>query len=125
LESFVADHDFPKGVFHLRQLRPKSVSSPADFISGSSGYKTATLDRLISDFPDRTFVLIGDSGEHDPEVFGKIARKHPEAVAAIAIRRVEGAKNGDERFQKAFRELPEEKWQIIDPPFEELPTLVD
>jgi len=125
LESFADDHDFPNGVFHLRQLRPKSLSSPADFISGSSHYKVSTVERLVSDFPDRRFVLIGDSGEHDPEVYGKIARRHPDAVAAILIRRVDGADNSDDRYAEAFREVPESTWQIIDPPFDELPAVVD
>jgi hypothetical protein len=111
LESFMTDEGFPPGVFHLRQLRPKSISSPADFASGSSDYKMATIERLIEDFPERRFILIGDSSEHDPEVYGKIAQSHPESVAHIAIREVEGADNTDERFAEAFDGVPEEKWE--------------
>ena len=124
LESFAADHGFPKGIFHLRQLRPKSLSSPADFVSGSSDYKTATLERLITDFPKREFLLIGDSGEHDPEVFGTIARKHPDAVRGILIRRVAGADNGDDRFAEAFRDLSDDEWRVIDPPVDSLPAFL-
>jgi phosphatidate phosphatase APP1 len=34
------------------------------------------------------WVLIGDDGEHDPEIYRDFARAHPEQVAAIALRTV-------------------------------------
>jgi phosphatidate phosphatase APP1 len=114
LESFLADEGFPPGVFHLRQLRPRSISSPADFASGSSEYKTATIERLIEDFPGRHFILIGDSSEHDPEVYGGIARSYPESIAHVAIRAVAGADNFDARFAEALEGVPERKWETFE-----------
>jgi phosphatidate phosphatase APP1 len=39
--------------------------------------------------PGRSFVLIGDSGERDPEIYAKIAAKHPEQILRICIRQIE------------------------------------
>jgi phosphatidate phosphatase APP1 len=34
------------------------------------------------------WVLVGDDGEHDPEIYRDFARSHPDRVAAIALRTV-------------------------------------
>ena len=44
----------------------------------------------MADFPGRRFLLVGDSGERDPEVYAEVARRRPEQVTGIAIRQVEG-----------------------------------
>ncbi len=116
LEPFLAEAGFPDGLFHLRQLRPKSITSPTDFAAGSRDYKLAILERLVTDFPERRFVLIGDSSEHDPEVYGEIARAHPDAIAHIAIRRVDGADNAPARFEAAFDGLSPDRWQSFETP---------
>jgi phosphatidate phosphatase APP1 len=33
-----------------------------------------------------SWVLVGDDGEHDPEIYGDFARAHPDRVTAIALR---------------------------------------
>src|SRR3546814_8140010 len=40
---------------------------------------------LYDQFP---FVLIGDSGQRDPEIYAQVVREHPGRVAAIYIRDV-------------------------------------
>src|SRR5437660_5243561 len=39
-------------------------------------------------FPDRKFMLVGDSGEIDPEVYSEIKKKRPAQVKEIVIRHV-------------------------------------
>jgi len=34
------------------------------------------------------WLLIGDDGQHDEEIYGEFAESHPENVAAIAIRQL-------------------------------------
>jgi phosphatidate phosphatase APP1 len=46
--------------------------------------------RLLTEHPGLRLVLIGDSGQEDPEIYGDIAGDHPERVAAIYIRRITG-----------------------------------
>jgi phosphatidate phosphatase APP1 len=69
----------------------------------------------------RTLVLVGDSGEHDPEIYGFIARKYPKRIHQIFIRAVKGETKDDERFLKAFKDVPREKWMIFTDPINELP----
>lgn len=70
----------------------------------------------------RLLVLIGDSGEKDPEIYGFIARKYPKRVHHIFIRAVKGESPRDERFLKAFEGVPEAKWSIFTDPLHDLPS---
>jgi phosphatidate phosphatase APP1 len=74
-------------------------------------YKRAAIERILTDFPDRKFVLIGDSGEQDPEVFGELARKHSAQVVHVFIRQIDAGQV--ERLEKAFEKLPRNKWMAF------------
>jgi phosphatidate phosphatase APP1 len=63
-------------------------------------------------------VLVGDSGEKDPEVYGQIAREHPAQILRIYIRDVTGDRADDARYRGAFRGIPAEKWQLFRDPVE-------
>lgn len=69
----------------------------------------------------RLLVLVGDSGERDPEIYGFIARKYPKRVLKIFIRAVKGEKGDDHRFIKAFDGVAKEKWSVFTSPLDELP----
>ena len=63
----------------------------------------------MADFPRRRFVLVGDSGERDPEVYAAMARRRSDKVAAVLIRRVPArtaANHASLRFDKLARRLP-------------------
>jgi len=69
----------------------------------------------------RTLILVGDSGERDPEIYGFIARKYPKRVHQIFIRAVKDENKDDERFLKAFENIPRDKWLVFTDPINELP----
>lgn len=43
---------------------------------------------MMEDFPQRTFRLVGDSGEGDPEIYRRLAERFPGQVEEIVIRDV-------------------------------------
>lgn len=102
LDEFRKASGFPDGTFHLRSYRPSSIGSNADLIGDSQPHKLDNLRQLFGMLGEREFILIGDAGEKDPEVYGTIAREHPGRVRAIYIREVKGADLSDARFAKAF-----------------------
>lgn len=61
---------------------------------------------MLNDFPRRCFVLVGDSAEQDPEIYGELARANPERIAAIFIRDVTGEPVDAPRYAQALRGLP-------------------
>ena len=46
------------------------------------------LLRLAADFPGVRWLLVGDDGQHDPEIYAEFAHGHPDHVAAVAIRQL-------------------------------------
>ena len=51
-------------------------------------HKESSISRILSTYPNLKFVLIGDSGEEDPEIYSEVVRRWPERVRVIYIRSV-------------------------------------
>lgn len=113
LETFMTDVGFPKGTFVLKQFRLKD-SSALEILSSQKETKFAAITPLLNGFPDRDFILIGDSGEQDPEIYGEVARQHPDQVVGIFIRNVTGEKSDEERFLSEFQGVPDNRWTLFD-----------
>ena len=63
-------------------------STPDRVFRSGRAHKVAQLARLAEEFPDIRWLLIGDDGQHDQEIYSEFAHDHPENVAAVAIRRL-------------------------------------
>jgi phosphatidate phosphatase APP1 len=105
LSAHLATEGFPHGSFHLRSFRLRDHLLRRVLLLRRSG-KASVIRSMFRTFPSRRFLLVGDSGEHDPEIYGTMGRKFPGQVAGIYIRRLAGPRDNRERYAKAFRELP-------------------
>ena len=114
LKGFMAEN-YPKGTLSLRDFRLKD-SSLFSFLKPSTEYKISTIKKIIQRYPKHQFILIGDSGEHDPEVYARIYQQFPDNIQSIKIRAVEGSDLSEKRFVDIFKELPSEKWQVSSKP---------
>lgn len=112
LNAFVASNGFPAGTFELKEFRWKDRSFFSLFASPEK-YKPGVIAPLLKEFPRRKFILIGDSGERDPEIYGAVARKFPEQILRIYIRDVTNEPGNAARYQEAFRGVPRERWQVF------------
>lgn len=111
LAHFLFKNHFPAGSFHLRFFRWKD-SSFFEFFKSSRQHKIKTIQTLLKSCPQRRFILIGDSGEHDPEIYANIARQYPRQVSHIYIRNVTENSN----YQKIFQGLPKSLWTVFEKP---------
>lgn len=83
LEVFILHHGIPEGPFFLRDLG----FDPDKLLSGRhQKHKSAAIERLLEFYPDLQFILIGDSGQKDPEIYRDVVRRHPHRVLAVYIR---------------------------------------
>ncbi len=80
LRDFLELNNLPEGPLLLRDIGAGS---------DTSSHKIDTLDRLLRRFPHLPAVLVGDSGQHDAEIYARIAERHPGRVKAIYIRDVD------------------------------------
>jgi phosphatidate phosphatase APP1 len=115
LAEFVRSNGFPAGTFYLKQFRLKDENFWSLF-QNPEKYKPVVIEPLMKRFPHRKFVLVGDSGERDPEVYGALARRYPGQVTRIFIRDV--TDDEPERFKRAFRDLPPPCWKVFRQPSE-------
>jgi phosphatidate phosphatase APP1 len=110
IAAFLERHGFPKGTFHLRDFRWRDRSFFSLF-SSPDRYKRRNIEPLLQQLPRRRFVLVGDSGQLDPEVFGDLARRFPRQVQRIFIRDLGGSPPA--RYQAAFAGLAPGSWQVF------------
>ncbi len=115
LSEFIRSNGFPTGAFALKEFRWKNKTFLSLFADPEK-YKRAVIEPLLKRFPDRRFVLIGDSGERDPEIYAALARKYPEQIERVLIRDVTGEPRTAQRYEMVFRGLPPERWQIFTSP---------
>jgi phosphatidate phosphatase APP1 len=113
LSDFLRDEQFPEGSMDLKLFRLKDPSA-LDMLSSQTTHKIGVLEPLLSAFPLRRFVLVGDSGEQDPEIYAEIARTHRTQVVAICIRNVTNEKLDNERIRALRPALAETPFLLFD-----------
>jgi phosphatidate phosphatase APP1 len=84
LTRFLSRNLYPAGSLLLTDWGP---THDRLFRSGRA-HKRENLARLAAEFPKLKWLLIGDDGQHDEEVYGEFAAAHAEQVAAVCIRRL-------------------------------------
>jgi hypothetical protein len=112
LSEFLTVNGFPRATFSMKAFRLKD-STLFDLFADPQATKPPAIESIIAALPDRRFVLVGDSGQKDPEIYGQIARKHPQQVSFVFIHSVNNEPEGGERFATALRGVPPHKWRIF------------
>jgi phosphatidate phosphatase APP1 len=84
LRRFLHRHGFPDGPLLLTDWGP---SNTGWFRSGRD-HKREQLDRLARELPGVRWLLVGDDGQHDPELYEAFAGRFPDSVDAIALRQL-------------------------------------
>jgi phosphatidate phosphatase APP1 len=103
IERFLARHGFPEGPVLMTDWGP---STGWLFRESSLSYKARVIQALVQEYPSLTWVLIGDSGQDDPEAYAAVARACPDRLRAIYIRDVAPATNArGERVRRLATEL--------------------
>lgn len=88
LAKMLADGGFPQpAAFHLKTFRLKD-SRVFDLTADPFEAKVARIESIIADHPQRDYILVGDTGERDPEVYAVIASAHPDRVKRVLLRNV-------------------------------------
>jgi len=95
LVDFLAYHGLPAGPLFLTDYgfdRDRLVRK------GHRRHKLEAIGRIATTYPHLSLVLIGDSGQHDPEIYLEVARAYPGRVVAIYIRHVSHERRAEEVY---------------------------
>lgn len=80
--------------FEIRNIPPgpiflRDVGLAERYVVASDTHKFDKISRLLNTYADLPFILIGDSGEHDAEIYLHVIREFPRRIATVYIRDVE------------------------------------
>lgn len=103
LLEFLTREGFPVASLHLCPLWRRDRAS----------FKLRTIEAILAEFPERQVVLVGDSGERDPEVYAEALRRHPNQIAKILIREVHAQHTVD---SAVFQGIDPHRWQVFQDP---------
>jgi phosphatidate phosphatase APP1 len=86
LDAFFNIHEIPVGPILF--LREWGLTLQRPLPRQAEGHKLDLIRNMLSLYSDLPFILIGDSGQHDPEIYIQVVREHPERILATYIRNV-------------------------------------
>lgn len=83
LVLFLAINKIPAGPLFLQDW---GLGRRTLIKTGHREHKLSVIGTLLAAYPDLPFVLIGDSGEKDAEIYQEVVQRHPGRIRAIYIR---------------------------------------
>lgn len=117
LHEFCRAEGYPHGSFHLKRFRFREAARKLR-MSPQKAHKRAAIEPILAAFPQRRFVLIGDSGEQDPEIYGNLSREFPDQIIGVFIRAIRGESRDSERLRTAFEGTDSKRWTLYTEPAE-------
>jgi phosphatidate phosphatase APP1 len=82
LVQFFEAQGLPQGPLLLRDYGTRML------LGAGREHKRTAIERILGTYPRLPFVLIGDSGERDPEIYADVVRRHPDRIRCVYIRSV-------------------------------------
>lgn len=69
-------------------LRDWGVTPEEILPTNHKEYKMGYIRQMLDFYPDMPFILIGDSGQEDPEIYAELVDAYPKRIQAVYIRNV-------------------------------------
>ena len=113
LDEFLAASGFPVATLTLKAVRFRDTTL-FDLFKKGTETKPAAIENILETYRGRRFILVGDSGEHDPEVYATLLRKFPDQILKVYIRNVSGESVDNDRFTMLFDGIDNNRWQLFD-----------
>ncbi len=83
MRDFMRINDMPPGPVLLRAM---AFTRSSLFDPRRHDHKKLRFMEILSAYPDLPFLLIGDSGQRDAELYTELARRHPGRIPALFLR---------------------------------------
>lgn len=109
LAEFLSIHNIPRGTLFLKDFGNHTIFSSGDH----HHHKTNSIELILNTYPHLPFILIGDSGEQDPEIYGEIVRKYPQRIRAVYIRSIDTKNERVAAIDKLIGEIAVTGCQLV------------
>jgi phosphatidate phosphatase APP1 len=113
LDDFFHFHHIPKGVFMLRKLKT-SIYKFWKSGGGNHEHKFEKIESLLRFYPEQKFILIGDSSQHDPNIYSRLALEFPGRIETIFIRKIRLRTffDGNENIGRKLKEVNTSYYEV-------------
>jgi hypothetical protein len=122
ISNFLQANGFPAGPLQMTRWGD-STGSPLQRIenvvgvfAAASDQKNRAITQLMTDFPKRRFILVGNTASDDAKVFADVARRYPDRIQRIFLRKAPGGAEADARA--ALSAVPAARWTLFSDPKE-------
>ncbi len=85
LEDFLEIQKIPAGPLMLRDI---GLDAKTLFSSSHKNHKMDQIQKIFTYTGNLPFLLVGDSGQKDPEIYLEVVKRHPGRILAVYIRDV-------------------------------------
>ncbi|KAI8825429.1 hypothetical protein BJ741DRAFT_632281 [Chytriomyces cf. hyalinus JEL632] len=107
INNFLIGDEFPSGSVTLRDVWNQA---------SRKAYKDEVIKGLFTKYPKRKFILIGDAGEKDAEVYASVLKTYPDRVAKILIRSVDNDEAKIKIVHKALEGVAPNMYAVFSDP---------
>jgi phosphatidate phosphatase APP1 len=103
LVEFLEHQGLPLGPLLLRDLGLRMKNN----------HKTEAIESVLNTYPKLKFILIGDSGEQDPEIYSDIVHRLAQHIRVIYIRSVDPSAARLQAIQRLVEEVAHTGCQLV------------
>lgn len=100
IRDFLNYREIPAGPLLLKDLHV-DLRNIWKSGGGSHQHKLEKIHMLMDLYPGMKFILIGDSGQHDPELYAEVLESYPGRIKAVYIREIKKIKDQRRKLLRA------------------------
>ena len=110
LSEFLAVREIPEGPIMLRDW---GLSERELLPTSHGSHKLDAIKSIVELYPTLPFLLIGDSGQEDPEIYREVVARYPSRMLAIYIRNVTPNPARADRIRALAKEVSEARSELL------------
>ena len=110
LSEFLALREIPEGPIMLRDW---GLSQQELLPTSHGSHKLDAIKGIVELYPTLPFLLIGDSGQEDPEIYREVVARYPSRILGIYIRNVTPDPARVERIRALAREVSDARSELL------------
>lgn len=109
LIEFLKIHGIPLGPLLLKDWGNHLIFSSRNHL----GHKISRIEEILKLYPHLPLILIGDSGEQDPEIYRDVIRKYPDRIRVVYIRSTNPAPTRIAAMDRLIEEIHQTGCQLV------------
>lgn len=109
LMEYMAVQGLPSGPLFLKDFGDHTLFALRDHHT----HKLASIEQILHAFPHLPFILIGDSGEQDPEIYSQVVKAYPQRIRVIYIRNVNPDPSRIEAIDRLIEDVRRSGAQLV------------